>query len=48
MAQAMSRDRTKNLATDLIDRGRKSAELARHQVEQARQYEREQDLSLGF
>ncbi len=47
MARAMSRDRTKNLATDLIDQGRKAPERVREQQpERPRLRERERDLAL--
>ncbi len=49
MARAMSRDRTKDLATDLIDRGRRVPEMARVQPpEPPRRRERERNLSLGL
>ena len=49
MAQAMSRDRTKDLATDLIDRGRRAPERARDLPPEPPRYrERERNLGLGL
>jgi conjugative relaxase-like TrwC/TraI family protein len=48
MARAMSRDRTKDLATDLIDRNRRVPEMPRVQPQPERVKHRERDLSLGL
>lgn len=49
MARAMSRDRTKDLATDLIDRGRKTPEMSPVQPpEPPKRRVQERNISLGL